>query len=99
VSKRDNLDVEEAMPKKRFSLGDAKRIGRTLGLSWKKLDLKQFHMGLNIELEHGKKTAFTNVTNDDEVLTAKIALAHLSEFPDYYTRLHKLEKEAEDYWK
>jgi len=55
-----------------------------------------FHMGLNIELEHGKRNAFTNVTNDDEILTAKIALAHLNEFPDYYTRLNKLEKEAED---
>jgi len=87
------------MPKKRFSLNDARRIGKALGLSWKRLDLKQFHRGLNIELEHGKRNAFTNVTNDDEILTAKIALAHLREFPDYYTRLNKLEKEAEDYWK
>ena len=85
--------------KVRFSLVDARRIGKSLGLSWKKLDLKQFHMGLNIELEHGKRNALTNVTNDDEVLTAKIALAHLSEFPDYYTRLKKLEKEADAYWK
>ena len=87
------------MSKKRFSLADARRIGKALGLSWKKLDLKQFHMGLNIELEHGKRSAFTNVTDDDEILTAKIALAHLSEFPDYYTRLDKLEKEADAYWK
>jgi len=87
------------MPKERFSLNDARRIGKTLGLSWKKLDLKQFHIGLNVELEHGKRNAFTNVTNDDEVLTAKIALAHLGEFPDYYTRLKKLEKEADAYWK
>jgi hypothetical protein len=90
---------KDSMPKKTFSLADARRIGKSLGLSWKKLDLKQFHMGLNIELEHGKRNAFTNVTNDDEVLTAKIALAHLSEFPDYYTRLKKLEKEADAYWK
>ena len=87
------------MPQKRFSLADARRIGKSLGLSWKKLDLNQFHMGLNVELEHGKRNAFTNVTDNDEILTAKIALAHLSEFPDYYTRLHKLEKEAEDDWK
>lgn len=86
------------MPKKKISLNDAKRIGKTIGLSWKKVDLKQFHMGLNIELEHGKRSAFTNVTDNDEILTAKIALAHLSEFPDYYTRLNKMEKEAEDYW-
>jgi len=87
------------MPKKTFSLDDAKRIGKVLGLSWKKFDLNQFHMGLNIELEHGKRNAETNVTDNDEILTAKIALAHLSEFPDYYTRLHKLEKEADQYWK
>lgn len=87
------------MPKKRFSLDDSRRIGKTLGLSWKKVDLKQFHMGLNVELEHGKRNAFTNVTDDDEILTAKIALAHLDEFPDYYTRLNKLEKDAENYWK
>jgi len=87
------------MPQKRFSLADARRIGKSLGLSWKKLDLNQFHMGLNVELEHGKRNAFTNVTDNDEILTAKIALAHLSEFADYYTRLHKLEKEAEDDWK
>lgn len=87
------------MPKRRFSLADARRIGKVLGLSWKKLDLKQFHMGLNIELEHGKRSAFTNVTDNDEIMTAKIALAHLSEFPDYYTRLDKLEKEAKAYRK
>lgn len=87
------------MPKRRFSLADARRIGKALGLSWKKFDLKQFHMGLNIELEHGKRSAFTNVTDNDEIMTAKIALAHLSEFPDYYTRLDKLEKEAKAYRK
>lgn len=87
------------MPEKKFSLNDAKRISKTMGLSRKELDLKQFHMGLNAELEHGKRSAFTNVTDDDEILTAKIALAHLSEFPDYYTRLDKLEKEAGAYWK
>ena len=87
------------MAKKRFTLAEAKKIGKALGLSWKKVSLKQFHMGLNIELEHGTRSLFTNVTDDDEVLTSKIALAHLSEFPDYYTRLDKMEKAAEKYWK
>ena len=87
------------MANKHFTLKDAKRIGKNLGLGWKKVPIKQFHMGLNVELEHGKRNAFTNVTDDDEVMTAKIALAHLSEFPDYYTRLDKLEKAAEAYWK
>lgn len=87
------------MAEKRFSLGDAKRICKTLGLSRDEIHLKQFQMGLNIELEHGRRNPFTNITDDDEILTAKIALAHLCEFPDYYSRLEKLEKAAEAYWK
>jgi hypothetical protein len=87
------------MAKKRFTLSEARKIGKHLGLSWKKVNLKQFHMGLNVELEHGTRNLVTNVTDDDEGLTAKIALAHLAEFPDYYTRLERLEKAAEKYWK
>jgi hypothetical protein len=41
----------------------------------------------------------TNVTNDDPILTGKIALAHLNEFPDYYDRLETLEKEADKFWR
>lgn len=55
--------------------------------------------GMNVELEHGKRDRFTNVTNNNIVTTGKIALAHLNEFPDYYKRLEKLEKQAEKYWK
>jgi hypothetical protein len=87
------------MTRKKFTLSEARKIGKDLGLSWKKVDLKQFHMGLNVELEHGTRILITNVTDDDEALTAKIALAHLAEFPDYYTRLERLEKAAEKYWK
>lgn len=56
-------------------------------------------MGLNVELEHGTRDKSTNVTNDDALTTGKIALAHLTEFPDYYDRLDKLEEEAKAYWK
>jgi Protein of unknown function (DUF5661) len=87
------------MTRKKFTLNEARKIGKDLGLSWKKVHLKQFHMGLNIELEHGTRKLFTNVTDDDEGLTAKITLAHLAEFPDYYTRLDKMEKAAKKYWK
>lgn len=55
-------------------------------------------MGMDVELEHGLHDPATNVTNDDALITGKIALAHLNEFPDYYTRLEKMEKEAEQYW-
>ncbi|HEX9380836.1 MAG TPA: DUF5661 family protein, partial [Gaiellaceae bacterium] len=46
------------------------------------------------ELEHGLHDLLTNVTGDDPVVTGKIALAHLNEFPDYYTRLERMEEEA-----
>ena len=52
-------------------------------------------MGLRVELEHGSHDPQTNVTNDDPLLTGKIALAHLKEFGDYYTRLTRMEAEAE----
>jgi hypothetical protein len=85
---------------KHFTIEEAKRIGESLGIDWSKFDVEQFRMGLDVELEHGKRDSSTNVTQDDEVLTGKIALAHLNEFPDYYTRLQKMETEAtEDMYK
>ena len=84
--------------KKHFTSKEAKRIGEALGIDWTKFDTEQFKMGLDVELEHGLVNPKTNVTNDDEIMTGKIALAHLNEFPDYYTRLEKMEKEADEYW-
>jgi hypothetical protein len=49
-------------------------------------------MELDVELEHGLRDLQTNVTHDNEMITGKIALAHLNEYPDYYTRLDKMEK-------
>lgn len=84
--------------KKHFTKEDAKRIGEELGIDWSEFDVEQFRMGLDVELEHGTVDPKTNVTDDDEIMTGKIALAHLNEFSDYYTRLEKMEKEAEEYW-
>lgn len=84
--------------KREISPDEARQIGGTLGLDWKKVDLEQFRRGLEVELEHGARDPETNVTNDDLTLTGKIAWAHLKEFPDYYTRLGKLEAEADAYW-
>jgi Protein of unknown function (DUF5661) len=84
--------------KKRFSIEEAKKIGEKLGLKWDKFDVEQFLMGINVELEHGLRDSFTDVTSDDSLTTGKIALAHLNEFPDYYTRLDKMEKEADEFW-
>lgn len=84
--------------KKHFTADEARNIGEQLGIDWSKFDVEQFRMGMDVELEHGLHDAHTNVTNDDALTTGKIALAHLNEFPDYYTRLEKMEKEAEAYW-
>ncbi len=85
-------------PKKHFTTEEAKKIGEKLGIDWSKFDVEQFRMGMDVELEHGTHDPNTNVTDDDPLMTGKIALAHLNEFPDYYTRLEKMEKEAEEYW-
>ena len=84
--------------KKHFTSEEAKSIGEQLGVDWSKFDVEQFRMGMDVELEHGLRSLITNVTKDDSLITGKIALAHLNEFPDYYTRLEKMENEAEEYW-
>jgi hypothetical protein len=87
------------MAGKIFDLEEARRIGESIGIDWKNssFDVGEFRSGLMAELEHGCCDPRTNVTNDDPVLTAKIAFAHLKEFPDYYKRLAVMEKEAERY--
>ena len=84
--------------KKIFTLEEAKSIGNQIGVNWVKFNHEQFRMGLGVELEHGMINPATNVTNDDLITTGKIAMAHLNEFPDYYDRLEKMEKEAEVFW-
>lgn len=79
----------------KFSIEEARAIGTRLGLDWARIDLEQFRRGLEIELEHGARDADTDVTHDDPVLTGKIAWAHLKEIKDYYTRLDRLEAEAD----
>ena len=86
------------MEKRKFTDTEARAIGDQLGVDWTDIDLEQFRMGLEVELEHGSHDAVTNVTSDDEQLTGKIAWAHLKEFPDYYDRLEQMEEEAEAYW-
>ncbi|MFA5197500.1 MAG: DUF5661 family protein [Patescibacteria group bacterium] len=83
---------------KHFSGQEAKTIGDALGVDWTRWDIEQFRNGMDIELEHGTTDLHTNITDNDVMLTGKIVLAHLNEFPDYYTRLEKMENEAEDFW-
>ena len=84
--------------KKSFTAEEATKIGEELGIDWSKFDVEQFRVGMDVELEHGKVDPHTNVSDDDPLVTGKIALAHLNEFPDYYDRLTKMEEEAEEYW-
>ncbi len=84
------------MAKDSFSAEEAHGIGERLGIDWvtSPFDIEQFRMGMDVELEHGARDPETNVTDDDALTTGKIALAHLHEFPDYYTRLNRMEEEA-----
>ena len=79
-----------------FSAEEARSIGAEIGIDWSSapFDVEQFRMGMDVELEHGVHDLSTNVTGSDPVVTGKIALAHLNEFPDYYTRLARMEDEA-----
>src|SRR6185312_11316119 len=83
-----------------FTGEQARAAGERIGIDWTSsaFDVEQFRMGMDVELEHGTHDPETNVTDDDIVVTAKIARAHLNEFPDYYTRLAAMESEAEAYW-
>ena len=82
--------------KRQFSVQEARAIGMQLGIDWIKIDLDQFRRGLEVELEHGAVDPETNVTGDDPLLTGKIAWAHLKEIRDYYTRLDRMEAEADE---
>ena len=81
-----------------FTDKEAKKIGDDIGVDWEKYPLEEFRMGLHVELEHGKVDDQTNVTDDDDAMTGKIALAHLKEIPDYYSRLAKMEEAGETFW-
>jgi Protein of unknown function (DUF5661) len=79
-----------------FSAEEARRVGEQIGIDWdtSPFDVDEFRRGMDVELEHGLHDLATNVTGDDPVTTGKIARAHLNEFPDYYTRLARMEEEA-----
>lgn len=89
-------ELEAAGPRTTFSADEAREAGSAIGIDWASapFDVEQFRRGMEVELEHGRRDPQTNVTNDDTQTTAKIALAHLHELPDYYDRLAVMEGEA-----
>ena len=70
-------------------------MGDEIGVDWDRFDVEQFRAGMDVEYEHGSHDPQTDVTGDDPVVTGKIALAHMKEFPDYYDRLREMERVAE----
>lgn len=98
LSSQDTTEHEHAAPsvseRKPFGLDEAIQIGNALGILWDTVDLEQFTMGLNVELEHGRRDPATDVTHDEPLMTGKIALAHLHEIPNYYARLAVMEDKA-----
>ena len=90
------MGTAELSKKRYFTSDQARAIANELGIDFGALgfDLEQFRMGLGIELEHGPRDAKTDVSGNDPIVTGKVALAHLTEFPDYYTRLATREREA-----
>jgi hypothetical protein len=83
---------------RRTSVEEARRVGDAIGVDWSRFALEDFRDGMDVEFEHGSHDPQTDVTGDDPILTGKIVLAHLKEFPDYYVRLKRMEEEAEAEW-
>ncbi len=83
---------------KRTTLEEAKRVGDEIGVDWDRFELEQFRIGMDVEYEHGAHDPQTDVTGDDPILTGKIALGHMKEFPDYYERSMRMEKVDEREW-
>jgi hypothetical protein len=83
---------------RKTSRAEARRVGDAIGIDWARFDLAQFQAGIDVEFEHGGHDPQTDVTGDDPILTGKIALAHMKEFPDYYQRLERMEEEAKRDW-
>jgi len=90
------VETVKLATKRSFTSDEARAIATQLGIDFGALgcDLEQFRMGLGVELEHGPRDPETDVSGNDPIVTGKIALAHLTEFPDYYTRLAVMEREA-----
>lgn len=83
----------------KISKRESINIGKKYNINFNIVDIEDWHYGLNVELEHGTMYgSITNVTNNNMDLTAKIAMAHLIESPDYYKRLYKMEEKMDKYW-
>jgi hypothetical protein len=76
---------------KNISKKQAQRIGNLLKVNWDRVNLEEFRRGIEVELEHGTIYPNTDITKDNLITTAKIALAHLRELHNYYSELDQME--------
>ena len=83
----------------KFSKKICVQMAERLGVNLDVVGVDQWCRGMNVELEHGRRNEFTNVTNNDPFVTAHIALAHLLEFPNYYDGLQAMETVLDEQWK
>lgn len=83
----------------RVTKKDAFAMGTKLGVNFDVIPLEEFQQGMMVEMEHGKRLGITNVSKDNLLITAKIALAHFLEYPDYYRALEKMEARLHAKWK
>jgi hypothetical protein len=83
--------------RKQISPTEAKRIGEALHIDWDRVDLEQFRQGLMGKQPQQNMDPETARTYDGVLQTGQVVLAHMEEFPDYFTRLEKLRSEADEY--
>jgi len=69
-----------------MSNSEVLRIAQMLNIDFSNFPFDDFKRGIIIEMEHGRINPLTNVTDDNLLKTAKIALAHLNEYPNYYNK-------------
>lgn len=94
--KEPDIGAIELATRRSFTRDEGQVIATELGIGFGRLgcDLEQFRTGLGVELEHGSRGSEADVSGNYPIVTGRFALAHLTEFPDYYTRLAILEREA-----
>ena len=83
--------------RKQISMDEAKRVGESLHIDWDQVDLEEFRQGLMGNHKEGAIDPETGLTYEDVLLTGKVVLTHMEEFPDYFTRLAKLKAEVDEY--
>ena len=83
--------------RKQISKDEAKRVGESLHIDWDQIDLEEFRQGLMGNYKEGAIDPETGLAYEDVLLTGKVVLAHIQEFPDYFTRLAKLKEEVDEY--